>query len=212
VGSRAAAFLKEMEPRRSVRQFSPEPLPPGVIEACIRTASTAPSGANRQPWHFVLVRDAVLRRRIREEAEGVERAFYRESLPGGLRESLDALGTSWEKPFLVDAPALVALFAQTFRLREDGTSEPNPYPVESASIAAGFFIAAVHWAGLATVPYTPRPISFLASLLGRPRGERGLFLFPVGYPAGGATAPALRRKSPEEFLTILGDEPGRGPG
>lgn len=201
--ARSASLLVEMARRRSVRSFSKEPIPPGVLEACIRTAATAPSGANRQPWHFVAVGNPALRHRLREEAEAVERAFYRDSLPEALRESLSALGTSWEKPFLEEAPALVALFVQLSRPRGDGTSDPNPYPVESASIAAGFFIAAVHWAGLATVPYTPRPISFLAPLLGRPEGERGLFIFPVGYPAEGSSVPPLRRKPQEEYLTRI---------
>ena len=191
---RAEAFYHDLDRRRSVRDFSDRPVPRRLIELAIRTASTAPSGAHKQPWTFVAVHNAEVKRRIREAAEEEERAFYDERATDEWLDALAPIGTDWRKPFLETAPWIVVLFAQSYGLGPDGEKEKHYYVQESCGIAAGFFIAALHRMGLATLTHTPSPMKFLNDLLGRPKHERPYILFPVGYPSDDATVPDLERK------------------
>ncbi|GAB4247174.1 MAG: nitroreductase family protein [Acidobacteriota bacterium] len=196
---RAQEFLEVMRRRRSVRDFSPEPVPRELIETAIRVAGTAPSGANRQPWRFVAVSDPAVKRRIREAAEREERLNYESRMPEEWKETLAPLGTTWRKPYLETAPWLVAVFAESYGLGPDGEKIKNYYVQESVGIACGFFIAALHWMGLATLTHTPSPMRFLNEILERPANERAYMLFPVGYPAPDATVPRLPKKSLDEI-------------
>jgi len=200
----AEAIYREMDGRRSVRSFSAEPVSRDVIEYAIRTASTAPSGAHRQPWTFVLVGDADVKRRIRVAAEVEERENYEGGrLPDEWRQALEPLGTSWEKPFLEIAPWLVVVFEQRYGLDDDGTTLHNYYVKESVGIACGLFIATLHRLGLATLTHTPSPMAFLTRVLDRPANERPYILFPVGYPAKDCRVPDLRRKPLEDILVEI---------
>lgn len=192
---RAGAFYDRMNRRRSVRFFSDRPVPRACIEMAIRTASTAPSGAHMQPWTWVAVDRPSIKREIRLAAEEEERRNY---LGGRMnpewRAALEPLGTHWEKPFLDIAPCLVVCFAQSYGLSRAGGRIQHYYVQESVGIACGLFIAALHDMGLVTLTHTPSPMGFLARILRRPANERAYLLFPVGYPAGDATVPDLRRK------------------
>jgi len=196
---RAEEFHELMARRRSVRFFSPEPVPRDLIETAIRTASSAPSGAHRQPWRFVVVGDPDLKRRIREAAEREERENYLGGrMPPEWQEAVAPLGTDWQKPFLETAPWLVVVFAEVHGLNPDGGVRKNYYVKESVGIACGLFIAALQNMGLATLTHTPSPMRFLGRILGRPEHERAYILFPVGYPAPDCEVPDLRRKSLED--------------
>ncbi|NNF59216.1 MAG: nitroreductase family protein [Rhodothermaceae bacterium] len=194
VRARAEAFYAQMDARRSVRDFSDRPVPRAVIERAILTASTAPSGAHKQPWTFVAVSDPDLKRRIREAAEAEERESYDGRMSEEWLAALEPIGTDWRKPFLETVPWIVVLFAQRSGLRSDGTKEKHYYVQESCGIAAGLFIAAIHQMGLATLTHTPSPMRFLSELLERTPNEAPLILFPVGFPADDATVPDLQRK------------------
>ncbi|GAB4127059.1 MAG: nitroreductase family protein [Acidobacteriota bacterium] len=198
---RAQEIYRRLSRRRSVRDFSPEPVPARLVELAVRTAATAPSGAHCQPWHFVLVGDPDVKRRIREAAEKVEREAYEQRMPPEWLQELEPLGTSWRKPYLETAPWLVVVFAQSYRLGAGGEKRKNYYVQESVGIACGLFIAAIHHMGLATLPHTPSPMGFLGELLGRPPNERPYVLFPVGFPAEGAQVPDLTRKPFDEVAT-----------
>jgi iodotyrosine deiodinase len=200
--ARAAALHEEMERRRSVREFSPDPVPARLIELAIRTASTAPSGAHQQPWTFVAVGDPHTRKHIRIAAEAEERRSYESRMSSEWLEALAPLGTNWQKPFLETAPWLVVLFEQVHGTLEDGAHKKHYYARESVGIAAGLFITAVHHMGLATLTHTPSPMGFLTRILGRPSNERPFVLFPVGYPAEGATVPNLQRKPLEQVAVF----------
>ena len=200
---RAAEFCAEMRRRRSVRHFSDRPVPRTIIEDCLRTANSAPSGANKQPWHFVVVSDAETKRRIRIAAEAEERAFYEQRAPQEWLDDLAPLGTGPDKPFLETAPYLIAIFAQRYGLRPDGSKEQHYYVQESVGIATGILIAALHHAGLAMLTHTPSPMSFLSEILGRPQNERPYLLLVVGYPAPEATVPTLSKKPLEEVTTFV---------
>lgn len=202
---RADDFHAEMRRRRTVRDFSSDPVPLEVIETCLLAAGTAPSGANRQPWHFVVVTDPALKRKIREAAEIEERDFYEHRAPPEWLEALAPLGTGPDKPFLETAPLLIAIFAQSYELLEDGRKLKNYYVTESVGIATGMLITGLHHCGLATLTHTPSPMGFLNDLLGRPRNERPFLLLVVGYPAVDATVPDIGRKS----LTAIATFPGR---
>lgn len=192
---RAEAFYRLMDRRRSVREFSDRAVPRALIERAIMTASTAPSGAHRQPWRFVCVSEAATKRRIREAAEAEERESYQGGrMPDEWLEALAPLGTDEHKPYLETVPWLVVLFEETQGVNDDGTTRKNYYVKESVGIAAGLFIAALHNMGLATLTHTPSPMKFLARILGRPQNERPFILFPVGYPADDAHVPDLERK------------------
>lgn len=194
VAQRARDTHDQLTTRRSVRMFDRTPVPRAVIENLIRTASTAPSGAHMQPWHFAAVSDPEMKRRIRHAAEAEERRSYEGRMSDEWRQALAPLGTDAIKPHLTDAPWLVVLFAQAWGTHPDGSKRKHYYVSESVGIAAGFFISAVHAAGLCTLPHTPSPMGFLADLLGRPRPERATLLLPVGFPAPDCTVPDLTRK------------------
>lgn len=191
---RAESFYREMNRRRTTRQFSTEPVPRELIEWAIRTAGTAPSGAHQQPWTFVAVADPGIKRQIREAAEREEHEFYHGRAPAEWLEALAPLGTDEHKTHLTDAPWVVVLFRQVHGVREDGARRTFYYTQESCGIAAGFFIAAVHTMGLVTLTHTPNPMGFLGDLLGRPAHERAMLVMPVGYPAVDALVPDLTRK------------------
>ncbi len=205
---RASSFHEEMEGRRSVRFFSDDPVPRELVELAIRTASTAPSGAHRQPWRFVVTGDPEVKRQIRVAAEEEERINYREGrLPLHWREALEPLGTDWRKEFLETVPWLVVMFEERYGVNPDGSRRHNFYVKESAGIAAGIFITALHHMGLATLTHTPSPMAFLTKLLGRPENERPFCMFPIGYPADDCVVPDLRRKSLEEVMVEVGVTP-----
>jgi iodotyrosine deiodinase len=196
---RARGFHAEMDRRRSVRAFSPDPVPRELIEIAIRTASTAPSGAHRQPWKFVVVGDPELKREIRAAAESEEyESYVGGRMPEEWLEALAPLGTGWEKPFLETVPWIVVVFEELYGVRPDGGKRKNYYPKESVGIACGLFIAALHQMGLATLTHTPSPMAFLSRLLDRPANEKPFILFPIGYPAPDAEVPDIRRKGVEE--------------
>ncbi len=198
--ARAEEFHRLMSRRRSVRLISTEPVPRECVEYAVRTAATAPSGAHRQPWRFVIVDDAELKRRIRVAAEGEERENYESRFPEDWLEALAALGTDWHKPFLEESPYLVVVFKESYGVHPSGEKVTNYYVNESVGIACGIFIAALHQMGLATLTHTPSPMGFLSRLLKRPANEKPYILFPVGYPAGDATVPDLKRKPLEEVV------------
>jgi nitroreductase len=201
---RALAFLRLMDSRRSVRMFSPDPVPRELIELAIRAASTAPSGAHRQPWRFVVTGDPEVKHAIRTAAEEEERSNYLEGrINDEWRRALAPLGTDWHKEFLEIAPWIVVIFEERYRYADDGTREHNYYVKESVGIAAGFFIAALHHLGLATLPHTPSPMAFLSEILGRPDNERPFVLFPVGYPLEGVKVPDLTRKPLDEVMVTV---------
>ena len=200
--ARAAAFHAEMHRRRTVRHFSDETVPDGVIERCLLTAGTAPSGAHRQPWHFAVIRSAELKRRVREAAEAEEREFYERRASAEWLRALEPLGTDAEKPFLERAPCLIAVFSQRFWLAEDGSREKNYYAVESVGLATGLLITALHRVGLASLTHTPSPMGFLNEILGRPDTERPFLLLVVGYPEADARVPDITRKSLEDIASF----------
>ena len=196
---RALDFHAGMDRRRSVRAFSPDPVPRELIEIAIRTASTAPSGAHRQPWKFVAVGDPGLKREIRAAAEAEEyESYVGGRMPEEWLEALAPFGTGWEKPFLETVPWIVVAFEELYGMRPDGGKRKNYYPKESVGIACGLFIAALHQMGLATLTHTPSPMAFLSRLLDRPANEKPFILFPIGYPAPDAEVPDIRRKGLEE--------------
>lgn len=199
---RGRRFYREMNRRRSVRDFSPDPVPREAIELAVRTASTAPSGAHRQPWRFVAVDRPELKREIRIAAEEEEYVSYEEGrMPPEWLEALAPLGTDWRKPFLETVPWIVVVFAELYGVEEDGSKRKNYYVKESVGLACGLFIAALHRMGLATLTHTPSPMRFLNEILERPENEKPFILFPVGYPAEGCEVPDLERKSLDEVAT-----------
>lgn len=200
--SRGQAFRELMAQRRSVREFAPDPVPRELIENAIAAANTAPSGANRQPWHFVVVSDPMVKAAIRGGAEAEEREFYE----GGRAteewlKALAPLGTDWRKPFLEIAPWLVVVFKQIHAVGADGSKLTNYYVNESVGIACGLFIAALQSMGLATLTHTPQPMRFLTRILDRPDNERPYILFPVGYPHPDCEVPEISKKSPSDVAT-----------
>jgi iodotyrosine deiodinase len=201
--ARGHAFLTHMRRRRTVRDFSDRPVPRSLIEAAIATAGTAPSGANQQPWTFVAISNPNLKSRIRIAAEAEEKAFYAGRAGRAWLDALAHLGTDWEKPFLETAPWLIAVFAQRWRATPAGEKIKHYYVPESAGIATGFLIAALHTAGLVTLTHTPSPMGFLNEVCGRPDSEKASILMVVGYPADGATVPAITKKAFEDIAVFL---------
>jgi nitroreductase len=199
---RASRFYQLMDRRRSVREFSSDPVSTSVIEELVRAASTAPSGAHKQPWTFVAVCDPRLKRDIRIAAEKEERANYAGRMPPDWLKALEPLGTDEHKPFLEIAPWLVVLFRQDYGLSESGERTHHYYVAESVGIAAGLFLAAVHHAGLVALTHTPSPMGFLREILERPANETAMLLIPVGYPAPDAQVPKLRRKALGDVLIM----------
>ena len=195
---RADELLQQLSSRRSVRSFSSDPVAEELIDRAIEIASTAPSGAHRQPWHFVVVDDLQLKNQIRDAAEKEEQRSYESRMPEEWLDALRPLGTDAVKPFLIDAPYLVIPFAETHQVAADGTRSRNYYVSESVGIAAGMFIAALHLVGLATLTHTPSPMGFLRAILQRPANERPYLIFPIGYPAADCQVPDLQRKALEQ--------------
>ncbi|NEA35863.1 nitroreductase family protein [Streptomyces sp. SID13031] len=202
---RGEEFYRDLEERRSVRWFSPDPVPVEAIELAVSAANTAPSGAHHQPWTFVATDDPDIKHRVRLAAEEEERRFYRDRDVPQWHSALARLETDEHKEFLDVAPWLVVAFAQKHTPQPDGSLRKNYYVSESVGIACGFFIAALHRMGLATLTHTPNPMAFLNQVLARPSTERPYILFPVGYPADDCEVPALDRKPLAEALVVLRD-------
>jgi iodotyrosine deiodinase len=200
---RAVAFRDLMRMRRTVRHFSDRPVRRDVIEQCLLTAGGAPSGANLQPWHFVIVGDPAVKRHIREAAEAEEREFYANRAPREWLDALAPLGTDADKPFLETAPWLIAIFSQSYGLLPDGRKVKNYYVPESVGIATGMLITAIHYAGLVSLTHTPSPMGFLNTILGRPANEKPFLLLVVGHPADNAMVPDIVKKDLAEIATFL---------
>ncbi len=201
----AARFFERMKKRHSVRDFAGRAVPRRVIEECVRTAGTAPSGANHQPWHFTAISDPEAKNRIRLAAEAEEQHFYAGAAGGEWLKALEPIGTGPAKPHLDIAPWLIVVFAQRWGTFDDGTKFKNYYVPESVGIATGFLIAALHHAGLTALTHTPNPMNFLNGMLGRPPSERPTMIIAVGHPAENATVPRVAKiKKPlEEILTVF---------
>jgi nitroreductase len=202
---RLADFYGSVDLRRTVRDFSDRSVPVDIIEDALRAASTAPSGANLQPWHFCVVSGAKTKKRIRAAAEVEEREFYEHRASPEWLKALEPLGTDSDKPFLETAPFLIAVFLQKFGELPDGSKVKHYYPVESTGIATGILITALHMAGLATLTHTPSPMKFLNEILGRPASERPFLLLVVGYPAEDALVPDIKRKALGEYASFVDD-------
>jgi len=202
---RAAAFYADISRRRTVREFSDRPIPSDVLENCLLAAGTAPNGANLQPWHFVVVTDGEIKKRIRAAAEEEERDFYNGKAPQEWLDALAPLGTDDQKPFLETAPALIAIFAQSFGLLPHGRKVKHYYVQESVGIATGILITAIHHAGLVSLTHTPSPMGFLNQILHRPSHERPFLLLVVGYPAEDVQVPthAMNKKALAEIVTFV---------
>ncbi len=198
----ALEFYRIMARRRSVREFSDQPVPQSVLENAIRAAGTAPSGANMQPWHFVVVQDPAIKKKIREAAEIEERELYDHRASDEWLQALAPLGTDANKPFLETAPALIAIFLKKFSLDADGARHKNYYTAESVGIATGILITALHRAGLATLTHTPSPMKVLGDILERPAHERAYILLVCGYPAADVTVPDIERRPLDEIATF----------
>lgn len=201
--ARSSEFLERMEQRRSVRQFSSRSVPWEITENCLRAAATAPSGANMQPWHYVVVSDSELKLRIRMAAEEEEREFYANRAPQEWLDALAPLGTDADKPFLESAPYLIVIFAKSYTLNPQGKKVKNYYVSESVGIATGILITALHQSGLATLTHTPSPMRFLNQILNRPQNEHPFLILVVGYPAEDAEVPKINKKPFNEINTLI---------
>ncbi len=204
---RSQAFVERMRRRRTVREFSAVPVPLEIIENAIRVAGTAPSGANQQPWHYVVVRDQATKARIREAAEEEEKESYAHRMSQEWLDALAPLGTDWHKPHLTDAPYLIVCFRLDYGLETDAEGNEvrvkHYYPGESMGISVGMLITALHNAGLATLTHTPSPMKFLNEILERPRNERPFVVLPVGYPAEDCMVPNITKKPLSEIMTVV---------
>jgi len=196
---RATEFFEQCNKRRTVREFSEKLVPRDLIETLLKTAGTAPSGANKQPWRFVVVTDRELKKKIRIAAEKEEKDSYEKRMPDEWLQDLKALGTDWHKDFLEVAPVLIAVFSINYE-RDAGNIHKNYYVKESVGIAIGFLLAAVHHAGLVALTHTPSPMNFLQDILQRPENEKPFLLIPIGYQKKGTMVPDIRRKTPEEII------------
>jgi len=203
--ARLADFYADVSRRRTVREFSDRPVPRDIIETALMAANTAPSGANLQPWHFVVVSGPETKRKIREAAEDEEREFYEHRASPEWLAALEPLGTDSNKPFLETAPYLIAVFLQKFGKLEDGRKFKHYYPTESTGLATGILITALHHAGLAMLTHTPSPMRFLNEVLDRPTSERPFLLLVVGYPADDAEVPDIDRKPLDQFTSFVDD-------
>ena len=198
---RSQIFFENLSTRRTIRDFSDKPVDREVIENCIKTAGTAPSGANMQPWHFVLISDPTIKKQIRVAAEKEEKEFYEKRAPKEWLEALAPLGTDNNKPYLETAPYLIAIFMQRYGKLPDGREVKHYYGLESVGIATGMLITAIHDAGLASLTHTPSPMGFLNQILKRPKNERPFLLLVVGHPAKDAKVPDIKRKDINEIMT-----------
>lgn len=199
---RARELYREMSRRRSVRDFSEEAVPRETIEYSLRVAGTAPSGANRQPWHFVVVENQETKQRIRKAAEQEEQAFYGGRAPDEWLRAIRPFGTNAEKPYLEKAPTVIAVFAQNFRGESEDSKTKNYYVSESVGLACGMLISSLHLCGLACLVHTPSPMRFLNEILDRPQSERPYLLLVVGYPAAGVRVPVISRRPFAEYVTF----------
>ncbi len=197
--ARSKSFYELLNSRRTIREFSPEPVPIEIIEYLIRSSGTAPSGANKQPWRFVLVTDPEVKHRIRVAAEAEEKESYERRMPNEWLEDLEPLGTDWHKPFLEIAPYILVIFREDYRIVE-GQVRKNYYVTESIGIAVGLLLAAIHHAGLVALTHTPSPMGFLNQILNRPKNEKPFLVMPIGYPAPNAVVPDIHRKPLEDIL------------
>ncbi len=202
---RLAEFYDDVRRRRTVREFSDRPVPRDIIETALEAAGTAPSGANLQPWHFVVISGARTKKKIREAAEVEEREFYAHRASPEWLAALEPLGTDSNKPFLETAPYLIAVFLKKYDRLDDGRKVKHYYPTESTGLATGILITALHRAGLATLTHTPSPMKFLNEILGRPTNERPFLLLVTGYPADDAQVPDIDRKTLDEFVSFVND-------
>jgi iodotyrosine deiodinase len=196
---RSKEFYEFMNKRRTVRDFSVQPVPKEIIENVIKTASTAPSGAHKQPWTFCVVTDSEIKKQIRIAAEKEEWENYHGRMNQEWIEDLEYLGTDWHKPFIETASYLIIVFKKLYDIMPDGSHRQNYYVSESVGIACGFLLAAIHNAGLCALTHTPSPMGFLAQILNRPENERSFLLIPVGYPAEDVKVPDLKRKGLDEI-------------
>jgi nitroreductase len=199
----ANQFFQKVSSRRSVRDFSRDDFPIDIIKNCIKSASTAPSGANKQPWHFVIVKDPKIKRKIRKAAEIEEKEFYGGRAPKEWLDDLNQFGTDWNKPFLEEAPYLIVVFSKKFDINDDGTNTKNYYVSESVGIASGLLLTALHNAGLVTLTHTPSPMAFLSDILNRPPSDKPYLIIPVGFPSENAEVPNIKKKTFKEICTIL---------
>ena len=199
---RANEFYELCNRRRTVREFSPRPVPRNLLETLIRTAGTSPSGANKQPWRFIIVTDKELKRKIRVAAEKEEKESYEHRMSQEWLDDLAALGTDWHKPFIEIAPALIVVFSIEYE-QDGGRIRKNYYVKESVGLAVGFLLVAIHNAGLVSLTHTPSPMHFLQEILNRPPNERPFVLIPVGYPPENVTVPNISRKSLEQISVWL---------
>ena len=199
---RSLKYREQLSTRRSVRHFSKRSVPLKVIEDVIMTAASAPSGANQQPWTFVVVKDQNLKHQIRVAAEKEERSFYQQRAPNEWLEKVAPLGTDWHKPFLEDAPFLIIVFKQIYGIKND-LRVKHYYVDESVGIAVGFLLTAIHQTGLVALPHTPSPMGFLSQILKRPANERAFLLMPVGYPKETAQVPEITKKTFEEISDVF---------
>ena len=199
----ANQFFQKVSSRRSVRDFSKDNFPIEIIKNCIKSASTAPSGANKQPWHFVIVKDSKIKRKIRKAAEIEEKEFYGGRASQEWLDDLNQFGTDWNKPFLEEAPYLIVVFSKKFDINDDGTNTKNYYVSESVGIASGLLLIALHNAGLVTLTHTPSPMSFLSEILNRPPSDKPYLIIPVGFPSENAEVPNIKKKTFKEICTIL---------
>ena len=200
--TRANTYNSELQKRRTVRDFSNKPVSIEIIKTCLLAAGSAPSGANKQPWKFVVVTDPMLKTKIRYAAELVEQEFYEEKAPKEWINALTPLGTDKHKPFLEEAPVLIVIFEEKFAVLSNGEKSKNYYTHESVGIATGILISAIHKSGLVSLTHTPSPMSFLNKILDRPATERPFLILVVGYPKEGACVPAIKRKPLEEIAII----------
>ncbi len=201
--SKAENFLSSIKSRRTVREFSKKEVPLEVIKNCILAASSAPSGANKQPWHFVIVKNSKIKKKIRTEAEKEEREFYSNRATEEWLKDLEQFGTNPSKPFLEEAPYLIAIFEEKYSFDKEGKKHKNYYVKESVGIATGILITALHQCGLATLTHTPSPMDFLNEILKRPKNEKPFLLLVVGYPKAGTKVPNIKKKKFEEIVSVL---------
>ena len=199
IKKRSQDFYAWADKRRTVRDFSSREIPQEIIDNILLTASTAPSGANKQPWTFCVVSDPAIKKQIREEAEKEEKLSYEGRMSDEWLEDLKKLGTDWNKPFLEIAPALIIVFKRSFETQADGSKRQNYYVTESVGLACGFLLMAIHHAGLVALTHTPSPMNFLSKILNRPENEKPFLLIPIGFPAEKTLVPDIKRKKLDEI-------------
>lgn len=199
---RSASFAAWMGKRRTCRDFSEKPIPRSVIEHIIMTASTAPSGAHKQPWTFCVISDPVIKKQIRVAAEKEEKESYEGRMSEEWLKDLEPIGTGWQKPFLETAPYLIIVFKRSYEFEINGHKRQNYYVTESVGIACGLLLAAIHNAGLVALTHTPSPMNFLSKILNRPENEKPFLLIPVGYAAEECWVPQLKRKELNEVAVF----------